>query len=108
MQGNPQQKTDISSREATVCVACLAVEAVVDVVDDVLRAGLEEDEPGFVLLRRLQLLPGELRLRVHVLLRPRRSVKMISGPNENSPEASISVYDLAAYSEDGVFVETTY
>ena len=72
----------------------LPVEAIVDVVDDVLRAGLEEDEPGFVLLRRLQFLPGELGLRVHVLLRPRRSVKMISGPNENSPKASISVYVL--------------
>ena len=28
----------------------------------------------------------------------------ISGPNENSPEASISVYVLAAGSQDGVCV----
>ena len=31
---------------------------------------------------------------------------MISGPNENSPKASISVYVLAANSKDGVFVRT--
>ena len=35
------------------------------------------------------------------------SVIIISGPNENSPKASISVYVLAANSQDGVFVRTT-
>merc|ERR1719163_628886 len=48
--------------------ARLPVKTVVDVVDDVLRAGLEEDEPTLKLLHRFRLLSAELGLRVHVLL----------------------------------------
>merc|ERR1719426_158399 len=61
--------------QAFAPAAPLAVETVVDVVDDVLRAGLEEDEPGLVLLHRFRLFSGELRLRVHVLLALVRSVR---------------------------------
>ena len=69
MGGIPPQKR-ILFRKATVRVACLAVkaclavEAVVDVVDDVLRAGLQEDEVRVVLLDRGRLRPREARLRV--------------------------------------------
>merc|ERR1712118_579426 len=48
--------------------ARLTVETVVDVVDDVLRAGLQEDEATLELLNRFRLLRGELGPRVHVLL----------------------------------------
>eukprot|EP00312_Isochrysidales_sp_CCMP1244_P042184 CAMPEP_0202761748 /NCGR_PEP_ID=MMETSP1388-20130828/20411_1 /ASSEMBLY_ACC=CAM_ASM_000864 /TAXON_ID=37098 /ORGANISM="Isochrysis sp, Strain CCMP1244" /LENGTH=200 /DNA_ID=CAMNT_0049429907 /DNA_START=114 /DNA_END=717 /DNA_ORIENTATION=- len=44
----------------------LAVQSVVDVVDDVLGLGLEEDEAGLVLLHRRRLGRGELALGVHL------------------------------------------
>merc|ERR1719390_322234 len=58
--------------QAFAPAAPLAVETV---VDDVLRAGLEEDEPGLVLLNRFRLLGRELGLRVELLLRLVRRVR---------------------------------
>ena len=46
-----------------------------------------------------------------MLVKRRRSsnstFETISGPNENSPKANISVYVLTANSHDGVFERTT-